>query len=365
MRRLKVSNQDRSRHEAASLQWDRTSARVVTTVFAILIAVFAVFQSRPSTAESAADYFKGRTVTIIVGSSTGGGYDLNARVVAEHFRKNIANNPSVVVKNLPGAGGLKAAGYMFNVAPKDGSELAILQRNLTIEPLFSKQPYDGTRFSWIGSVSKEVSLCISSNKSKIKAFADLRRQPFIAAGQSAGSDSQVFTALLKNLFGVNVKLVSGYPGTSDMMLAIERGEADGMCGISYSTLKSRFAQSIADGSINLLVQASIDREPDLPNVPTMAELATNEQDRAVIKLLVGTQLMGRPFLTAPGIPADRLVLLRQAFDRTMADPEFISDAQKRELDVSPLNGAGIDALLRELYASPRDVTEKAAKAMMP
>jgi len=332
---------------------------------ALLISVLAVFPSQTSRAQNAADFYKGRTVTIIVGSSTGGGYDLNARVVAEHLRKHIPNQPSVVVKNLPGAGGLKAAGYMYNVAPSDGSEVAILQRNLTIEPLFTKQPYDGTRFSWLGSVSKEVSLCISSGKSKIKTFADLRANPFIAAGQSAGSDSQVFAALLRNIFGVNVKLISGYPGTSDMMLAIERGEADGMCGISYSTIKSRFAQRIADGSINLLVQAGVDREADLPNVPAMAELATSEEDRAVIKLLVGTQLMGRPFLTSPGVPAERLALLRRAFDQTMADPEFISDAQKRELDVSPLNGEGIDALLREFYASSRTIIDKAAKAMAP
>jgi tripartite-type tricarboxylate transporter receptor subunit TctC len=339
--------------------------RAASYASAILVASAASVLPQPSAAQGAAEFYSGRIVTMIVGSSTGGGYDLNARVVAEYLRKHIPGNPSVLVKNVPGAGGLKAAGYMYAVAPRDGSELAILQRNLTIEPLFTKQPYDGTRFSWLGSASKDVSLCISSNISKFKTFADLRTRQFIAAGQSSGSDSQVFAALLKNLLNVNVKLISGYPGTSDMMLAIERGEADGMCGISYSTLKSRFARALADGSIHLLVQAGIEREAELPNVPTMAELVANDQDRAVIKLLVGTQLMARPFLSAPGIPQDRLAALRTAFDRTMADPEFIADANKRELDVSPLNGAGVDDLLRGLYASPKDVTEKAAKVMLP
>jgi tripartite-type tricarboxylate transporter receptor subunit TctC len=332
---------------------------------ASVILCMAIFASYSAGAQSAAEFYKGRVLTMIVGSSTGGGYDLNARVVAEHIRRHIPGNPAVAVKNLPGAGGLKAAGYMYNVAPKDGSELAIMQRNLTIEPLFTKQQYVGTKFSWLGSVSKDVSLCISSSKSKIRSLEDLRTRSFIAAGQSAGSDSQVFAALLKNMFGMNVKLVSGYPGTSDMMLAIERGEADGMCGMSYSTIKSRFARAVTDGSIKLLVQTSVDRDSDLPNVPAMGELAANDQDRAVIKLLVGTQLMGRPFLTAPDVPADRVAALRQAFDRTMADPEFIADARKRDLDVSPMTGAGIDKLLSEFYASPKAVTERAAKVIVP
>ena len=185
MHRQRVSHDRLPTHrKAAGTEWTRTASYAL----AILIASVASVLPQPLTAQGIAEFYSGRVVTMIVGSSTGGGYDLNARIVAEHLRKHIPGNPSVLVKNVPGAGGLKAAGYMYAVAPRDGSELAILQRNLTIEPLFTKQPYDGTRFSWLGSASKDVSLCISSNISKFKTFGDLRTRQSIAAGQSSGSD---------------------------------------------------------------------------------------------------------------------------------------------------------------------------------
>ena len=317
----------------------------------------------PSFAQSPEVFYQGRTVSIIVGSSAGGGYDLNARLVAEHIAKYIPGHPTVIVQNMPGAGGLRMAGYMYTAAPKDGSVFAILQRNLTVEPLFSKQAYDATRFTWLGSISSDVSLCISAKTSKVATFADLKTQPFTAAGQPPGSDSYVFAALLKNLFGAHIKIVTGYPGTSDMVLAMERGEVDGLCGISYSTLRSRFARLLKDDSIRILVQAAVEREPVLSDVPSMAELAANEQDRAIIKLLVGTQRMARPFMAPPDIPGDRKDALRQAFERTMSDPAFVADAKKQEIDVAPMTGAAIDRLLRDLYAAPKDVAAKAAIAM--
>ena len=317
----------------------------------------------PALAQSAESFYAGRTVSVMVGSSPGGGYDLNARLVAEHIAKYIPGHPTVVVQNMPGAGGLRLAGYMYTAAPKDGSAFGILQRNLTIEPLFSKQLYDATKFTWLGSISSDVSLCISSKASKAATFADLKTQPFRVAGQSAGSDSYVFAALLKNLFGAHIKIISGYPGTSDMVLAMERGEVDGMCGISYSSLRSRFGRLLRDHSVNLLVQAAVERDPILADVPAMAELASTDEDRSIIKLLMGTQRMARPFMAPPGIPGDRKDALRLAFDRTMRDPTFVADAQKQEVDVSPMTGAAIDTLLRDLYSAPKDVTAKAAIAM--
>lgn len=317
----------------------------------------------PASAQSPEAFYATRTVSLIVGSSAGGGYDLNARLVAEHVGKYIPGRPNVVVQNMPGAGGLRLAGYMYTAAPKDGSVFAILQRNLAVEPLFSKQSYDATKFTWVGSISSDVSLCISSKTSKIRTFADLQTQIFTAAGQSAGSDSYVFAALLKNLFGAKIKIVSGYPGASDMVLAMERGEVDGLCGMSYSTLRSRFVRLLQEQSINLLVQAAVEREPELAEVPSMAELAANDQDRAIIKLLVGTQRMARPFLAPPGIPPDRKDALRLAFDRTMSDPNFLADAKKQEVDVAPMTGAAIDQLLGDLYGAPKDVSARAAVAI--
>jgi tripartite-type tricarboxylate transporter receptor subunit TctC len=325
--------------------------------------VLLVAGGSPARGQSPDAFYKGRTVSVVVGSSTGGGYDLNARLLAEHMGKHIPGKPTLIVQNMPGAGGLKMAGYMFSVAPKDGSTFAIVQRNLTVEPLFSRQPYDATRFVWLGSISNDVSLCISSKNSKVKTFADFKSQPFIAAGQAAGSDSYVFAALLKNLFGANIRIISGYPGASDMVLAMERGEVDGMCGISYSTLKSRFGRLLEENSINVLVQASVEREPALADVPSMAELAASPEDRAIVKLLVGTQRMARPFLAPPDIPGDRRDVLRSAFDRTMTDAGFVADAKKQDIDVAPMSGAAIDELLRDLYAFPKDIAARAAVAM--
>lgn len=317
----------------------------------------------PAGAQTPESFYKGRTVSVVVGSSTGGGYDLNARLLAEHMGKYIPGKPTLIVQNMPGAGGLKMAGYMFSVAPKDGSAFAIMQRNLAVEPLLSKQPYDATKFTWLGSISSDVSLCISSKHSPVKKFADFKSQPFIAAGQAAGSDSYVFAAVLKNLLGAKIKIISGYPGTSDMALAMERGEVDGMCGISYSTLKSRFAGLLQERSINLLVQATAERDPVLAEVPSMAELAASEEDRAIIKLLVGTQRMARPFLAPPDLPRDRKQALREAFNQTTSDLDFVADAKKQEIDVAPMTGAEIDSLLRDLYSFPKEVAARAAVAM--
>jgi tripartite-type tricarboxylate transporter receptor subunit TctC len=169
--------------------------------------------------------------------------------------------------------------------------------------------------------------------------------------------------LLKNLFGANIRIISGYPGASDMVLAMERGEVDGMCGISYSTLKSRFGRLLEENSINVLVQASVEREPALADVPSMAELAASPEDRAIVKLLVGTQRMARPFLAPPDIPGDRRDVLRSAFDQTMTDAGFVADAKKQDIDVAPMSGAAIDELLRDLYAFPKDIAARAAIAM--
>jgi tripartite-type tricarboxylate transporter receptor subunit TctC len=350
--------------QAVKVRSCKRSIPIGNIVLAILCALPFATSITFAAVENAAEYYKGRTVAVVVGSSTGGGYDLNARVLAQYMGKHIPGNPSFIVQNMPGAGGLKLAGYMYHVAPGDGLSIAILQRNLTVEPLFTTQLYDGSKFSWIGSISKDVSLCISSSKSSIKTFMDLKGKPFIVAGQGAGSDSYVFAAILKNFFGVDVKIISGYPGTSEMGLAMERGEVDGMCGISYSTLKSRFPKWLSEKSINILVQASMEREPALADVPSMAELAASDADRAALKLLVGTQRMARPFMAPPDIPQYLKTALRKAFDQTMQDAEFGATASKLDVDISPMTGDEVERLVRELYDSPKEIALRAAKAIV-
>jgi tripartite-type tricarboxylate transporter receptor subunit TctC len=343
-----------------------SKARKVAVTISTVVGLLTSFPLKAiSVPVDVAGFYSGHVVTIVVGSSTGGGYDLNARLLAKYLGKYIPGSPTVIVENMPGAGGLKAAGYMYSVAPKDGSYIAILQRNLTVEPLFTKQIYDGTKFTWLGSVSGDVSLCLSSSASKASSLADLKKEKFVLASQAPGADSQIFGSLLKNFVDANIKMISGYPGTSDMALAMDRGEVDGMCGISRSTLTTLFDRALKQKSINVLVQAAVQRDPAMADVPTFLELATTDMDRAAIKLLTGTQPMARPFVAPPDIPADRKDALRVAFEQATRDPQFLADAKQSNVDVTPISGEAIDRILSDLYHSAPEVIKRAAQVTAP
>lgn len=317
----------------------------------------------PARPAAAADFYRGRTVSIIAGHSAGGGYDLYARVLARHLGRHIPGNPVVVPSNMPGAGGLRLANYLYTAAPKDGTALGIFSRGMAIAPLLGAAQFDGRRFTWVGSATSDVSVCIASTSAAVKSWDDVAARPFVAGGEGAGSDPNIFALLYKNLLGAKIKLVSGYPGTSDITLAMERGEVDGMCGISWSTIKSRHADWIAASKINVLVQAGLRAEPDIAAVPAAADLVKDAEQRQILQLALVTQAMARPFAAPPGIPPDRKDILRRAFDETMSDPEFRAETQRLQLDIDPVPGPAIDAMLKEIYATPKDVAARAAKAM--
>ena len=331
--------------------------------WALIIGFCAFLSGVPAHAQGVDDFYKGRTVTVVVGNSAGGGYDLNARLLARHMGRHIPGNPTLIVQNRPGAGGLNAANYIYNVVPKDGLAVGIIGRIQILEPLFSKQPFDGTKFGWIGSISKDTSTCISRNGSAIKSWDDLMTNEFVAAGQGVGADPDTYALMIKNLFGARVKLVTGYPGTADQMLAMQRGEVDGLCGISYSTLKTQHRGLMASKQINVLVQNALEREPDLPDVPIITQFVKDDETLGILKLIVGTLSMARPFFTPPGIPEDRKAALRTAFDATMKDQDFLADAKQLGIDVAPMTGAAIDRLLAELYATPAEIVAKTAQTM--
>jgi tripartite-type tricarboxylate transporter receptor subunit TctC len=329
----------------------------------LIIGLCAFLSAGPAHAQGVDDFYKGRTVTVVVGNSAGGGYDLNARLLARHMGRHIPGNPTLIVQNRPGAGGLNAANYIYNVVPKDGSVIGIIGRIQILEPLFSKQPFDGTRFGWIGSISKDTSTCISSNRSVVKSWDDLMTKEYVAAGQAVGADPDTYALMIKNLFGARVKLVTGYPGTADQMLAMARGEVDGLCGISYSTLKAQHRGLMASKQIYVLVQNALEREPELPDVPLVTQFVKDEETLGIVKLIVGTLSMARPFFTAPGVAEDRKAALRAAFDATMKDQDFLADAKQLNIDVTPMTGAAIDRLLAELYATPAAIVAKTAQTM--
>ncbi len=289
-------------------------------------------------------FHRGKTVSLLIGYSVGGGYDAYGRLVARHLGKHIPGNPSVVPQNMSGAGSLKAANYLYSVAPKDGSVIGTFSRSQGIAPLLDKAEFDSTKFTWLGSVTDEVSLCVTRHDAPVKSFRELLVTPATFGGEGAGSDPNIFALLYRNVFGAKIKIVTGYPGTNEIQLAAERGEVDGLCGLSWSTLKGRYPHWLNDKKANILVQAGIKKQPELPDVPSASELAREPNQLQILKLLLIGQAMARPFAAPPGIP-------------------FLAEAERLNFEVNPVTAEKLDALLAEAYATPKDVIAKAAKAV--
>jgi len=309
------------------------------------------------------DFYRGRTVSVVIGFSNGSGYDLYARLLARHIGKHIPGNPNVIAQNMPGAGSLKAAQYVFSVAPKDGSVIGTFARDMGSAPLMGHRDFDARKFNWLGSITRDVTVCISWGASPIKTWNDVMTQPFRTGGDGADSDPDIFAKLYKNVFGAKIRLATGFRGTAEITLAMQRREVDGLCGISWTTIKSHYGSWVKDKKINVLLQAGVKKEPDLPNVPLADEFARTKEQRQILDFVLASQIMARPFAAPPDIPADRKAILRSGFDETMKDPAFIADAAKIQLDVDPVSGRDVDALVANFYATPKDVVAKAARAI--
>jgi tripartite-type tricarboxylate transporter receptor subunit TctC len=305
-------------------------------------------------AQSVEGFYRGRTVTIVVGLGVGGGYDTTARVLARHLGRHIPGDPAIVVQSMVGAGSLRAANYLYSVAPKDGATLGVFARGMAMEPLIgaSHASFDSRKFAWIGSTTNEVSVCVTYGNAKVKTWDDALRIPFTVGGDGTATDPDIFSAMLKNVFGARLRLVTGYPGGADITLALERGEVEGRCGWTWSSVRLQRPDWIGTGKLNLLVQLATQKSPELPNVPLIMDLATTERQRRIVSVILARQPMGRPVVAPPGIPEDRKQALRRAFDATMADPDFIAEATARSLEVNPVKGADLDRLVDELYAMP-------------
>jgi tripartite-type tricarboxylate transporter receptor subunit TctC len=329
--------------------------RAFAVVFAAVVALAA-----PAHAQTAEEFYRGKTVTILVGFTSGGGYDLYARLLGRHIGRYIPGKPAVVVQNMPGAGSMKATQYVYGVAAKDGLTLATVSRGMVTEPLLNAANFDPTRLNWLGTITSETSVCATWKTSAVKTWDDMFKREFSLGGSAIGADPDTFALILRNVFGAKVKLVTGYPGGNDINLAMERQEVDGRCGWSWTSLKS---QKQWVPQINLLVQFNLEKNADLPDVPMALERAASDEQRQVLRLLIAGQYVGRPFFTSPDIPADRKAALRTAFDATMKDVEFLADAAKLDLEISPIPAGPIDAFLADLYRTPKDVVAKAVAAI--
>jgi tripartite-type tricarboxylate transporter receptor subunit TctC len=330
---------------------------------AIVSALALVVVAGLACAAGVEDFYKGRNVTLVIGYSVGGGYDAYARLLGRYFGKHIPGSPAIVPEQMTGAGSLRSANFIYSVAAKDGSVFGTFSRSMGISPLIDKAEFDSRKFTWLGSVTDDNTICVTWNTSPIKTWDDFLTMPSKFGGEGAGADPDIWTLLYKKVFGAKAQLVSGYPGTNDVVLAMERGEIDGLCGISWSTIKSRHPEWLTSHSVNIIVQAALKKEPEISSVPLATELTKTPEQLQIIKLLLVSQAMARPFAAPPDIPADRKAALIAAFDATMTDADFLAEAQKLSFDVRPVSATAIDAMLVEVYQTPKDVIARATKAI--
>jgi tripartite-type tricarboxylate transporter receptor subunit TctC len=317
-------------------------------------------------AQSVEAFYKGHPVNLVIGFSSGGGYDLYARHLAHYMGRHIPGHPTIITQNMSGAGSLRAANYLFTLAPKDGSTFGTFSRTTGINTLLgSGATFDGTKFTWLGSVTDDTSTCVTWHTSKVKTWDDLLKYDVVFGGQGPSSEPDIFARLYKNLFGARIKLVAGYPGTNEITLAMERGEVDGLCGLSWSTIKTRHAKWLADKKMNIIVQSSLKKNPELGDVPLVMDQTKDREKLQILKLILAAQEMARPFAAPPGIPADRKAALVSAFEATMKDKDYLAEADRLKIEVNPVSAKSLNDLLAELYATPKDVLKKAAAAIAP
>jgi tripartite-type tricarboxylate transporter receptor subunit TctC len=318
----------------------------------------------PMTRDAAADdFFKGKDITLYVGSTSGGPYDAYARMLARHWSRNIPGNPNFVVQNMPGASGRRLMGHMQGVAPKDGTAIAAAHRALPFDPLMGvKSKFDPTKVTWIGNANDEVNICIVWHASPIKTFADLRQREMVVGSGGSASTDTIYPNIMNAMFGTKFRVVHGYEAAAQTHIAMERGEVDGRCGMTWDTLQAIKPDWITGKKVRILVQFALEKHPDLPDVPSVFDFARSDEERQILALWSAPNKMGRPFYAPMELPKDRAELLRRSFDRTMKDPALVAEVKKTKLFVSPTTGEAIDALIKKIYATPKDVVAKALEA---
>jgi len=321
----------------------------------------------PAHGQPVADFYGRTPLTLIVGSGAGGGYDLYARLFARYYTKHIPGRPAVVVKNQSGAGGLANMNDMAHTAPHDGSEIAATFNTIALMPLYGDRDaqFDPRKLNWIGSIGKQQAVCVTWKTAPVKTLADAKTQEVLVSSTGRNSTPAIFPRILNALFGTKFKVISGY-STSEMRLALEKGEVQGICGLAWQTLQSTSATWIANNDLNVILQMGLVKDKDLPaGVPLALDLLSKPEDKAFFRLAVLPGEFGRPFVAPPGVPADRLAALRKAFDATMKDSEFAAEATKAGMIIDPLDGAQIQALLDEAYAAPQPVRDRVAEYFLP
>jgi tripartite-type tricarboxylate transporter receptor subunit TctC len=338
----------------------------------LVVCVAASSMERVRAQDSVAQFYKGRQITVIVGSSAGGGYDIYARLLSRHLPKHVPGNPSMAVSNMSGAGSNAAAAHVYNVAPKDGTIIGALQNSAVLDALLEalrgdtkRLRHDATKFVHLGSATIDHYVCIARADAAVKSFKDLLRRELIIGASQPGTSTRDYPAMLNNLTGSKIRLVSGYPGTREITLAIEKDEVKGLCGFSWSSLQAQRPDWLTSGFIRVLVQEHDNGHPDINKmgVPLAVDFAKTPENRRVMELIYSSETFGRPYMLAPGVPADRVAALRRAFMDTMRDKDLLAEARKIGIVIDPISGEELQALAEKIFATPAAVVEQAKQAL--
>jgi tripartite-type tricarboxylate transporter receptor subunit TctC len=310
-------------------------------------------------ADAQPDSLAGKSVQMVIGFGAGGGYDLWGRTVGRHIGRHLPGNPTVIPQNMPGAGSYAAANYIFNVAPKDGTVLGIIARDAALGPLSGATGarFDPLRLSWIGTPAKETNVCIAYHTAPVKTVQELTAKQLILGDTGPGTGTRSYPKALNELIGTKFKLVGGFPASSDVFLAMERGEVDGICE-SLDSIKIRRPNWIPDKTIAILFQGGAAPNPELKDVPFVLDLARTAEAKQAIEFLYAGQGIGRPFVAPPDMPAERLKMLRDAFNATMTDADFVAEARKSKLEIEPEPGEHLAALIEKIYATPKPIVDR-------
>ena len=317
-------------------------------------------------AQSVEQFYKGKTIDLVVGASPGGGYDIYGRAVARYWGKHIPGNPTFAVRNMPGASGMAMLRHTSTVAARDGSVVGTSFPLAILKPLMDKRnDYLPTSFSFIGSANQESRVCLAMKNQPVKTMDDALTTEMVMGGNAPGGAPHDTPIMLNNLLGTKFKLVAGYPGTQEIALAVERGEVGGICGFGWTSLMSQQPQWLMDNKINILVQIAMAPYPALEKmgVPMIWKWVKTDEQKRVLEFLMAEQVYGRPFLAPPNIPADRLAALREGFMATMKDAAFLAEAQKIGIEIDPVSGEQFEALIKRVAASPPEIVEKAVNAL--
>jgi tripartite-type tricarboxylate transporter receptor subunit TctC len=329
------------------------------------VALVALLAAAPARAQTVEEFYAGRQVKLVVGSAGGGGYEFYSRAMAPFLSRHLPGHPLFVLQEMPGAAGMVAANYLYNIARQDGSEIGMVGRGTGIEPLLDpkdKGPrYAAQKFNWIGTPQQEVGVVLARATSGVATLADLKTHELVVSGTTSAAAPSYYPRLMNKLLGTRFKVVDGYKSSQEALLALERGEVDGHCSGSVSApLLARIEPWVKAGTVRIIAQIGREKDPEFPDVPLALDLATNATDRQLMELALTQQTMAWPLVAPPGVPADRVAALRAAFDATMRDPDFLAEAARQKLVINPVGGARIAELLGDIYALPKDMLDRAA-----